>query len=116
MNKIVVHPNHFSSEEQVFDELEINGLHIVEMDVPAVDNEPHWHDFSTWIYILRGELNITDSAQDKTFKATAGCRVDVPERVLHCEQSGGYQIIAGMSEMPSDPANVDRPPSELPPD
>lgn len=113
MNKIVIHPNHFGSQDQVFDELEINGLHVVEMDVPAVNNEPHWHDFSTWLYILEGELLITDTEQDKTFKAVRGTRVDVPERVLHCEESAGYKIIAGMTAMPSDPAHVDRPPEEL---
>ena len=113
MNKIVVHPNHFSSENQIFDELEINGLYVAEMDVPAVTNESHWHDFSTWLYILEGELLITDTALDKTLKATKGARVDVPERVLHNEESGGYKIIAGMSNMPSDPQNIDLPPESL---
>jgi len=113
MNKIVVHSNHFSSEEQVYDEIEMNGLYMVEMDVPAVANQPHWHEFSTWIYMLEGELSITDTGQDKTFRATTGDRVDVPERVLHCEKSGGYRIIAGMTSMPADPARVDLPPDAL---
>ncbi len=113
MHKIVVHNNHFSSEEQVFDELEINGLHVVEMEIPAVKNESHWHEFSTWFYILEGELLITDTAQDKTLKATPGARVDVPERVLHSEESAGYKIIAGLTSLPSDPDNVDLPPEAL---
>ncbi len=113
MDKIVVHPNHFSSAGPVFDELELNGLHVVEMDVPAVRNEPHWHEFSTWIYVLEGELLITDTAQDRTLKATPGTRVDVPERVLHCEESAGYKIIAGMTQLPADPQKVDLPPELL---
>ena len=113
MNKIVVHPNYFSSEDHVFDELEMNGMHIVEMDVPAVDNEPHWHSFSTWLYIVEGELEITDTEQDKTLTAKPGARVDVPERVLHSESSRGYKIIAGMTEMPAEGAEVDLPPEAL---
>ena len=115
MQKIVVHSKHFGSEDQVYDELEINGLYVVEMDVPAVKNEPHWHEFSTWIYMLEGELLITDAQLDRTFKATRGDRVDVPERVLHNEESDGYKIIAGMTSMPDDPQNVDLPAETLEP-
>jgi uncharacterized RmlC-like cupin family protein len=113
MNKIVLHRNYFSSEDQIWDELELNGLHAMEMDVPAVANESHWHEFSTWMYILSGELNITDSKLEKTLKAGPGCRVDVPERVLHCENSSGYKIIAGLTSLPKDPNDVDLPPETL---
>ena len=111
---IVVRPGYFRSEEQAYDELESNGLFVMEMDVPAVDNRSHWHTFSTRIYILEGELLITDSARDKTLKAGPGSRVDVPERVLHSEKSSGYKIIAGTTV---DPATLTGPinlnPSEL---
>jgi hypothetical protein len=113
MNKIVVHPKYFSSEDHVFDELEMNGMFIAEMDVPAVANAPHWHSFTTWMYILEGELHITDTGQDRTLTAKKGARVDVPERVLHCEESSGYKIIAGMTEMPAENGEVDLPPEAL---
>ncbi len=104
--KLTVHRDHFSSPEQAFDEIEIAGLYTVELDIPAVKNESHWHDFSTWIYILEGELHITDTAQDRVLLAGPGSRVDVPERVLHSEESSGYKIIAGMS---ADPAQITEP-------
>ncbi len=113
MNKIVLHPNYFSSQDHVFDELEMNGMYVSEMDVPAVANEPHWHNFSTWIYIVEGELHITDTEQDRTLVAKKGARVDVPERVLHSEESSGYKIIAGMTSMPEPGAEVDLPPEAL---
>ena len=112
--KITHHLNHFSSQAQVYDEIEINGLYAMEMDVPAVRNESHWHSFSTWIYILEGELLITDTAKDKVLAAGPGARVDVPERVLHCEESSGYKIIAALSVNPDslkEPIDLD--PSEL---
>ena len=104
--KISVHHNHFSLPEEAFDELEVNGLFPVEMDVPAVKNESHWHDFSTWIYILQGELKITDTSNDRVLTAGPGSRIDVPGRVLHHEESSGYKIIAGMS---ADPASLTGP-------
>ncbi len=104
--KLSVHRDHFKSPEQAYDEIEIAGLYTVEMNIPAVKNESHWHDFSTWIFILEGELLITDTDQDRVLLAGPGSRVDVPERVLHCEESSGYKIIAGMS---ADPASVTEP-------
>jgi hypothetical protein len=100
--KIAVHNGHFSSQAQIWDELEVSGLYPVEMNVPAVKNESHWHRFSTRIYIIEGELNITDTDRDRTLKAGPGARVDVPERTLHSEESAsGYKIIAGMSVDPA---------------
>lgn len=99
--KIAVHPDHFSSRAQAYDEIEIAALHPVDMTVPPVSNDSHWHDFSTQLYILEGELCITDVAQDRTLVAGPGARVDVPARVLHREESDqGYTLIAGMSVNP----------------
>ena len=112
--KIKVHENHFNSAAQAFDEIEIAGRYIAEMDVPAVSNESHWHRFSTWIYILEGELAITDSALDRVLLAGPGSRVDVPERVAHCENSTGYKIIAGMTVDPASlSGNIDLDPAQL---
>ena len=112
--KITVHKNHFDSASQAFDEIEIAGRYATEMDVPAVKNESHWHRFSTWIYILEGELLITDTARDKVLPAGPGSRVDVPEGILHCEESSGYKIIAGLSVDPASLTGIiDLQPSEL---
>ena len=104
--EILVHKNHFNSAAQAHDEIKAAGYHLVEMSVPAVCNSSHWHHFSTWIYILEGELHITDSERQQTLIAPAGSRVDVPERVLHSEESKGYKIIAGLTV---DPASLTGP-------
>ena len=112
--QIIVQENHFNSPSQAFEEIGSASQFPVEMDVPAVCNESHWHRFSTWIYVLEGTLYITDSALDKTLKAPKGSRVEVPEGVLHSEKSEGYKIIAGMSVNPAfltGPIDLD--PSEL---
>ena len=99
--KITVEPNHFSSPDEARQEIADKGLHVCEMNVPAVDNQSHWHRFSTLIYILDGELHITDSAHGEELVAGPGSRVAVPERVLHSERSQGYAIIAGMTVDPA---------------
>lgn len=99
--RISVHHNHFSLPEDAFGELKKNGLFPVKMDVPAVRNKSHWHDFTTSFYILQGELKITDALNDRVLIAGPGSRVDVPRGVLHHEESSGYSIIAGMSVDPS---------------
>lgn len=99
--KISVQEKYFTDPATVFEEIEARGLHSMEMKVPPVTNDSHWHIFSTRIYILDGELNITDSARNLTFKAGPGSMVEVPERVLHSEHSpSGYSIIAGLTANP----------------
>lgn len=100
--KITVEPAHFDSSESARREIADHGLHLCEMSVPPVDNETHWHDFSTLIYLLDGELRITDTASGEVLVAGPGARVTVPERVLHSEHSAdGYRILAGMSVDPA---------------
>lgn len=113
MNRIVVHHDHFTDPGEIEAEIAAAGLHRIEMDVPAVNNEDHWHAFSTSLYILGGELRITDTARGVTEVAGPGARVDVPERVLHREASGGYRIVAGMTALPAPGEAVDRPADSL---
>ncbi len=102
--QISVNRAHFKLPSEAGREIAEEGLYVCEMNVPPVDNQSHWHDFSTLIYILEGELHITDSERGEVLIAGPGDRVSVPERVLHSERSTrGYRIIAGMT---ADPASL----------
>jgi hypothetical protein len=108
---IAVSPHYFDANSEAQQTLEQavkqDGLHSVSMFVPPVKNSSHWHRFSTSLYILEGQLKITDVMLGKTHTAGPGCRVDVPARVLHAEESGqGYRIVAGMTV---DPASLTGP-------
>jgi hypothetical protein len=104
---IRVHQGYFRELDQAVAEIEAQQLYPVEMLVPPVSNESHWHGFSTRIYILEGELTITDHGCKQAFTAGPGALVEVPERVLHSEFSTqGYKIIAGMT---ADPAGLSGP-------
>ena len=99
---IRVHPDYFGDPSEAFKEIDAPGLHPMEMNVQHVRNKSHWHHFSTRIYILEGELLITDSARNLSLKAGPGALVEVPERVLHSEESGGgYTIVAGLTIDPA---------------
>ncbi len=89
--------------------------HVLELDVPPVDNTAHWHHFSSQFYLTAGSLEITDIATGERMLCRAGTQVTVPARVLHAEYSPeGYSIFLGTSVPPEaygDPVN--RPPEDL---
>jgi mannose-6-phosphate isomerase-like protein (cupin superfamily) len=86
-----------------------------ELDVPPVDNAPHWHSFDAEFYILSGELTLTDCASGQQFVCSSGDRITVPARSIHSELStSGYRILLGTSVPPDqfgDP--VERPAATL---
>lgn len=112
---IAVKEKHFGTRDEALLEISNAGLFPLEMFVNPVKNTSHWHDFSTIIFLVEGELRITDVASQKTLIAGPGSRVTVPERVLHAEESVmGYRIIAGMSVDPASLTGaVDLPPDSL---
>jgi hypothetical protein len=114
MSELSIYLDHFEDEVDALNEVKAAKLHPVEMTVPSVCNEVHWHSFSTRLYILQGVLRITDSRRNCVLVAGPGSRVDVPARVLHCEESEGYRIVAGMSVDPASLAGpIDLPPEDL---
>jgi hypothetical protein len=112
---ISVKEKHYDTRDEALLEISNAGLFPLEMFVSPVKNTSHWHDFSTLIFIVEGELKITDIASQKTLIAGPGSRVTVPERTLHAEESAlGYRIIAGMSVDPAGlTGDVDLPPDRL---
>lgn len=89
--------------------------HVLELDVPPVDNSAHWHHFDAQFYLTAGSLRITDVASGEVLHCEAGTRVSVPARVLHAEYSPeGYSILLGTSVPPEDYGDpVNRLPEEL---
>lgn len=111
---IITEPGPELSEQQALAVLAENYPFTTVLDVPAVDNEAHWHQFNAEFYILSGELVLT-TADNQHHTCTAGTRVVVPTRIIHAERSAGYRIALGTSVMPEEFGDpVDRPVSELP--
>ena len=85
------------SEAEAEQALAQGGMHVMKLDVPAVENDPHWHHFDAQFYILSGSLQLTDVASGRVLDAPAGSKVTVPARTLHAERSAGYSIVLGTS-------------------
>lgn len=45
--------DHFSTEAEALAEIAERGWHAVTVDIAAVDNDLHWHDFDSVNFILR---------------------------------------------------------------
>lgn len=96
------------SEAEAEQALARAGMHVMKLDVPAVENDPHWHHFDAEFYILSGSLQLTDVASGRVLDAPARSKVTVPARTLHAERSAGYSIVLGTSvtaEEFGDPVN-----------
>jgi len=84
------------------------GMHVMRLEVPAVENDSHWHHFDAEFYILSGALRLTDVESGQVLEASVGSKVTVPARTLHAESSAGYSILLGTSvaaEEFGDPVN-----------
>jgi mannose-6-phosphate isomerase-like protein (cupin superfamily) len=70
-------------------------------DVPATENDFHWHAFDSVFYILEGGLDITVRDTGETLSLKAGDRVEITGPVVHRERHDGYKAVFGISVDPS---------------
>lgn len=96
MQREVTH-GHSLTAEQAVAALEMLGLHPIVADVPATDNEFHWHDFDSVFYILEGGLDVIDHVTGETARLIAGDRVQAPAGFGHREKHDGYKAVFGFS-------------------
>ncbi len=112
---IVRHMNRSYSRQDAETEIRDAGLHEMIFDVPAVDNEPHWHDFDARLYLLEGTLHLRDVKAGVVHECAPGMRIDVPARTVHAERSEGYTVLLGSTKDPATfDENLNRPPETLP--
>lgn len=110
-----IHHQYFSDASEATAEIQGNQLHLMEFEVPAVDNSVHWHRFDATLYLLAGALDLTDGSTGKVHHVTVGDKVMLPEGTLHAERSEGYTVLLGSSIPPEQFDNpVDLPPEALP--
>ena len=96
----------FVLESEAMAVIDAAGLHPLLVDVPAETNENHWHDFDSIIFVLEGELVVTEAASGGTLACGPGSRIDFPRGLIHHEHHKGYRALVGFSV---DPATFDGP-------
>ena len=90
--------NYFSDEAEVLGEIQAAGQHSITLDFEAETNAGHWHDFDAVVYIMDGELIITDLETGERCVCTRGSRITAPRGVLHSEETPGYRATVGLPE------------------
>jgi quercetin dioxygenase-like cupin family protein len=96
MQREVTHGHTLSADEAVA-ALEKLGLHTIVVDVPATENDFHWHDFDSVFYVLDGSLDVIDHVSGETFTLAKGDRIAAPGGFGHRERHDGYKAAFGFS-------------------
>ena len=65
----------FDDEAQAYGEIEAMGYHAMEFDFPAEENELHWHDFDSVLYVTGGELTVWVDGEDDLFTCHRGAKI-----------------------------------------
>lgn len=96
---------HFTSEEQAFAEIAARGWHAVCFDVPAEQNELHWHDFDAVTFVVDGTARV-EFEDGSVMQCGPGARIEAPAGVVHRENSPAYRAVFGFDV---DPAEMTQP-------
>lgn len=94
---------HFTTEAEALAEVEAMGWHALARDVVIPkDEELHWHDFESVVFIVSGALRAADEDGLVT-EVGPGSRVRASPRTVHREIGGSsYRAIFGFNVKPSE--------------
>jgi quercetin dioxygenase-like cupin family protein len=87
----------FNGEQQALSEIEAAGYFPLTLDFPAEANEDHWHDFDSIVFVLDGEVTISEPETGESCVIAAGSKFSAPGGILHRETSAGYKALIGFS-------------------
>lgn len=97
----VLTEQYFTDESEALAEIADRGWRAMTLDVPAEENELHWHDFDAVTFILDGTARV-ELEDGSVLECGAGARVEAPAGVLHREVSPAYRAVFGFSVDPAD--------------
>jgi len=89
----------FEDEAQAYAEIEAMGYHAMAFDFPAEENELHWHDFDSVVYVTAGEITLSRE-NGESITCQRGAKIVAKAGLVHREQSSGYSAIIGFAVAP----------------
>jgi hypothetical protein len=105
--------DYFATEAEALAEIAGRGWHAVTVDIAAVDNDLHWHDFDSVNFILEGSHRV-ELEDGSVLECGPGAKIEAPGRVVHRECSPAYRSVFGFSVAPADMTRpLNKPPAEL---
>ncbi len=96
-----IRTNHFSTEEEAVAEIKAAGYWPVTVELEPEKSEDHWHDFDSMLFMLEGELSVTEADIGETCVCGPGARVIAKAGLVHREEHRGYKAVVGLSVDPS---------------
>ena len=104
----------FADEAEAIAMAESKGEHPLALDIEAVENEFHWHDFQTTTYIVSGELTVHARDTGESYTCGAGTMIRADEAgIVHREVSAGYRAVFGFDRDPKTlTMPIDKPPRD----
>ena len=98
--KYTITEGHFTTEAQAFAEIAARGWHALVREVVGTNEELHWHDFDTVVYVVKGTAYA--ALEDGTLvKAGASSKVEAPAGLVHRDVvDSNYRAIFGFSVDP----------------
>ena len=89
--------NYFKTEEEVQAEIAELGYHPITLESGAESVGDHWHEFDSVVYILDGEITITESETGESCVCVPGTKITAPKGILHREESPGNKVTVGVA-------------------
>ena len=89
----------FDDEAQAYAEIEAMGYHAMAFDFPAEENDLHWHDFDSVVYVTAGEITLSRE-NGESITCQRGAKIVAKAGLVHREQSSGYSAIIGFAVAP----------------
>ena len=65
----------FEDEAQAYAEIEAMGYHAMAFDFPAEENDLHWHEFDSVLYVTAGELTVSVEGEDESVTCQTGTKI-----------------------------------------
>jgi hypothetical protein len=93
--------DHFSTEAEAIAAINAAGFYPAILDIPAVTNKTHWHDFDSMLFVLDGRLTLSDDVSGQVYVLEPSDRVDAPAGYLHHECHNGFRAVFGFSVDPT---------------
>jgi hypothetical protein len=87
---------HFSTKEDALAEIAARGWHAMEYELPAQEDELHWHDYDSVTFVLGGVCRIVFE-DGGVMECGPGGRVDQPAQVIHRSGNSAYRAVFGFS-------------------
>jgi hypothetical protein len=86
----------FYTKEEALAEIAARGWYAMEYELPAQEDEPHWHDYDSVTFVLGGTCRIVFE-DGSLMECGPGARVEQPSRVIHRSGGTAYHAVFGFS-------------------